>query len=85
LLADKHVVVDKPFTLDFAEARELIKTADQQQRLLSIFHNRRWDSDFLASTPQWLTDNIAQFKFQMDCFRPQVRDRWREKTQPGSG
>ena len=88
LLANKHVVVDKPFTLDLAEARELIEIADQQHRLLSVFHNRRWDSDFLA-IKRYLQagkiGTIAQFESHMDRFRPQVRDRWREKAQPGSG
>lgn len=47
LEAGKHVVVDKPFALSLAEARnrELGENAD---RLISVFQNRRWDSDFLA-------------------------------------
>lgn len=88
LLANKHVVVDKPFTLDLAEARELIDIANQQQRLLSVFHNRRWDSDFLAIKTYLQAGKIgavAQFESHMDRFRPQVRDRWREQAQPGSG
>src|SRR5262245_32655657 len=48
LLAGKHVVVDKPFTTTAEEARELIVLARRSQRLLSVFHNRRWDSDFLT-------------------------------------
>ena len=48
LLAGKHVVIDKPFALDLAEAEALVELAEKQQRLLSIFHNRRWDGDFLT-------------------------------------
>ncbi len=43
LLAGKHVVIDKPFALDLVEAEALVELAEKQQRLLSIFHNRRWD------------------------------------------
>ena len=46
--AGKHVVIDKPFALDLAEARGLIVLAEQHGVTLSVFHNRRWDSDFLA-------------------------------------
>ena len=48
LRAGKHVVLDKPMALDLAEARALIALADASPGLLSVFHNRRWDSDYLA-------------------------------------
>ncbi|MCY0536276.1 Gfo/Idh/MocA family oxidoreductase, partial [Klebsiella pneumoniae] len=48
LNAGTHVVVDKPFTLDIQEARELIALAEEKQLLLSVFHNRRLDSDYLG-------------------------------------
>ncbi|MDW8105756.1 MAG: Gfo/Idh/MocA family oxidoreductase [Armatimonadota bacterium] len=48
LQAGKHVVIDKPFTLTTAEADDLLTEARQRQLLLSVFHNRRWDSDFLT-------------------------------------
>ena len=48
LEAGKHVVVDKPFTVTLAQARELEAIAKSEGRLLSVFHNRRWDSDFLT-------------------------------------
>lgn len=46
LLAGKHVVVEKPFTITTAEATELKTLAEQQQKVLSVFQNRRYDSDF---------------------------------------
>jgi predicted dehydrogenase len=42
------VVVDKPFTVTLSQARELDALAKSLGRLLSVFHNRRWDSDFLT-------------------------------------
>lgn len=88
LQAGKHVVVDKPFTLDMQEARELIALADKQQRLLSVFHNRRWDSDYLGVKQvieQGLIGKVAHFESHIDRFRPEVRVRWREQNVPGSG
>lgn len=48
LLAGKHVITEKPFTATAAEAQELAALAQQQQRVLSVFQNRRNDSDFLT-------------------------------------
>lgn len=48
LQAGKHVVVEKPFSITTAEADTLIATAAEQQRTLTVYQNRRWDSDFLA-------------------------------------
>ena len=48
LAAGKHVVVDKPFTVTVTDARCLQAEAAAAGRLLSVFHNRRWDSDFLT-------------------------------------
>src|SRR5436305_2112033 len=48
LAAGKHVVVDKPFTLDAAQARELAALAARKKRVLSVYQNRRLDSDVLT-------------------------------------
>ncbi|EWC43511.1 hypothetical protein DRE_07511 [Drechslerella stenobrocha 248] len=46
LLAGKHVVVEKPFTTPAAEADHLIALAKEKGKLLTVFQNRRYDSDF---------------------------------------
>jgi predicted dehydrogenase len=84
--AGKHVVIDKPFAVTLDEARAVADHAKRAGKLLSIFQNRRWDSDFL--TLQALIANghlgeIVQYESHFDRFRPVVRDRWREK--PGAG
>ncbi len=48
LEAGRHVVLDKPFCLSVSEGRRMIATARKKRRLLSVFHNRRWDADFVA-------------------------------------
>src|ERR1700750_2109215 len=48
ILAGRHAVVDKPFAVTSQEALELIRLGREQNRLLSVFQNRRWDGDFLT-------------------------------------
>lgn len=88
LRANKAVVVDKPFTLTLAEARHLAALADQQGQVLSVFHNRRWDADFLQLKHLVETDRLGPARYlesHFNRFRPQVRDRWREGSGPGAG
>lgn len=88
LEADRAVVVDKPFTLTVAEARDLAALAEARGLLLSVFHNRRWDADFLtlqALIAEGRLGRIVRFESHFDRFRPQVRDRWREADTPGAG
>ena len=88
LRSGKHVVVDKPFTLDLAEARELVRVSREQKRLLSVFQNRRWESDILAAKSvlaSGVLGKVVHFEAHMDRFRPLVRERWREEPGPGAG
>jgi scyllo-inositol 2-dehydrogenase (NADP+) len=48
LEARKHCVVDKVMALSTAEADAMIAARDRSGCLLSVFHNRRWDWDFLT-------------------------------------
>ncbi len=57
-------------------------------RLLSVFHNRRWDSDFLTLKSlinEGLLGEVGYFESHFDRYRPEVRNRWREQGGPGSG
>jgi predicted dehydrogenase len=88
LEAGKHVVVDKPFTLTVEQAQGVIAHAKSANRLLSVFHNRRWDADFLTLQRlmgEGTLGKIRQFTSHYDRFRPTVRDRWREQNVPGAG
>ena len=46
LEAGKHVVVEKPFTVTVSEGNELIELAKRQNKKLSVYQNRRYDSDY---------------------------------------
>jgi scyllo-inositol 2-dehydrogenase (NADP+) len=48
LAAGKHVMIEKPLAMNWAEAKKLIELAEKSSRLLSVFHNRRWDADYLT-------------------------------------
>ena len=86
--AGRNVVVDKPFTITVDEARHLAAVARDNKVLLSVFQNRRWDSDFLTiqdAIRQDLTGRVVLFESRIDRYRPDVRDRWREVPGPGAG
>lgn len=86
LKAGRHVVVDKPFTVTVDEADELIRIAHERERVLSVFHNRRWDADFLtlrALLPR--LGEVLLFEAHWDRFRPSIKPGWREQPEPGSG
>lgn len=88
LLAGRHVVVDKPFTVALDDARELVMLARQRRRVLSVFHNRRWDGDFLTLrrlVAEGALGRVVEMSSRHDRFRPEVRQRWREGAGPGAG
>ena len=89
LLAGKHVVVDKPFTVTSDEARGLIEIAREQQRVLTVFHNRRWEGDFLTVQKliaESALGRLVSYEARFDRFRNEPRPgAWRESAQPGSG
>lgn len=86
--AGRNVVVDKPFTTTLEEARHLGALAREKKVVLSVFQNRRWDSDFLTIKDvirQDLLGRIVLYESRIDRYRPDVRNRWREVPGPGAG
>ena len=88
LAGGKHVVVDKPFALSLDEAAPVVAAAERAGRVLAVFHNRRFDSDFLsvqAAIARGDVGEVVHFESHFDRYRPQVRDRWRERAGGGGG
>ena len=88
LRAGRHVVVDKPFALSSSDADELIALAEAGDRRLSVFHNRRWDGDFLTVRrvlEAGALGEVASFVSRYDRFRPVPKGSWKEEAVPGSG
>jgi scyllo-inositol 2-dehydrogenase (NADP+) len=88
LKAGKHVVIDKPFTNSVADGEALIALAKAKGLVLSAFHNRRWDGDFL--TVRKLLDSgrlgdVRLAELRWDRFRPEVTTLWRDMPEAGSG
>jgi len=89
LEAGRHVVIDKPFAPTSSEAAPVIELARQAGRLLSVYHNRRWDGDFLT-VERLLADGACgrpvMFESHFDRYRPGLRPGvWRERAEAGSG
>lgn len=88
LEAGKHVVVDKPFTDDARQAAELVRLAEDKGLLLSVYHNRRWDSTTRTAL-RLLADGtlgpVRHAAMHFDRFRPQPQARWKEEAEAGGG
>jgi len=89
LESGKHVVVEKPFTPTSVQADELIKISEKFDRKIFVFHNRRWDGDFLTIKKildQELLGDVLEFEAHFDRFTPELDStQWRDRPGPGSG
>lgn len=87
LSAGKHVVVEKPFTLATREADGLIALAKEKNRSLSVFQNRRWDSDFQTVkevVQKGDLGRIVEAEFHFDRFKEDLSPK-AHKEEPGPG
>ena len=83
------VVVDKPLAVSAAEARKVAGAAAAARVPAAVFHNRRWDGDFL--TARRLVEagdvgQVARFESRFERWRPEpALGGWRERSDPGTG
>ena len=83
LLAGKHLVVEKPFTATVQEAEELIQLAEAKNLKLSVFQNRRWDSDFRTVKKildEGLLGAIVEAEIHFDRFSPELSPKIHKET-----
>jgi scyllo-inositol 2-dehydrogenase (NADP+) len=89
LLAGRHVVVDKPFTTTMTEAEDLVETAAREQRIVTVYQDRRYTGDFvtvLKVVTEGAVGRVVTFESHFDRFRPERKpNAWREEELPGSG
>lgn len=85
--AGKHCITDKPLCLSVAEGRAMIEARDKNKVLLSTFHNRRWDSDFLTVQRVLDEELIGRLHHIQSCvtYWAIFGDTWRSKREPMGG
>jgi predicted dehydrogenase len=88
LLSNKAVIVEKPFCATSAQAQELADLAQSRGLLLSVYQNRRYDTDFVL-VDKLLRDKtlgrVVELESHIDYYMSGVLDDWRGKHIPGGG
>lgn len=90
LMADRDVVVDKPFAPTLKEAEKLVRLARERGRLITVYHNRRFDGDFATVreiVQSGKLGRVVEYECRFDRFRLEPKpNAWRERAdQPGAG
>ncbi|KAL8647617.1 MAG: hypothetical protein Q9226_006356 [Calogaya cf. arnoldii] len=86
----KHVLVEKPFVPTTSEADELIALAKKHDSILTVYQNRRFDTDFLtlkALLGYQTLGRIVEFESHFDRYKPTFANSkpWKTVLQPGGG
>lgn len=83
------VVVDKPLAPTAEEGRTLVAEAERRGLPLTVFHNRRWDGDFLTVrrlAGAGALGEVWRFESRYERWRPERQvDAWRERADPREG
>ena len=85
LEAGHDVVVDKPFAATAAEAQRVVDTASDTGGILSVYQNRRYDSDFRTVEKVLSSGQLGvvyTFESRFERWRPTLSGGWRERADP---
>lgn len=87
--AGKHVLVEKPFAVTSAQAKELFDEAKKHNLLALPYQNRRYDSDFLSVKQVLESGKIGQpieAHIRFDRYKPELGAKlFKEQHIPGAG
>ena len=75
LEAGKHVVVEKPFTVTVQEGEELIRLAKEKGKMISVYQNRRYDSDYKVIrkiVSEGSLGEIVEAEFHYDRYKEEL-------------
>lgn len=83
-----NVVVEKPFVVNLSEANELCQISKKNEVFITVYHNRRWDGDFLT-LKKLIKNNslgrIVDYESHFDRYRNFLKNNWKEREEPGAG
>ncbi|WP_158974072.1 Gfo/Idh/MocA family oxidoreductase [Cellulophaga sp. L1A9] len=87
IFAGKNVIIEKPFTATVTEAEELIALAEEKNVMISVYHNRRYDSDFLSLKEvldSGVLGTIVEAEFHYDRFKPELSEKAHKEISTGA-
>jgi predicted dehydrogenase len=84
--ASLHVVVEKPFAAHADAARSVVEAAQRRGRVVTVFHNRRWDGDFLTIAQIVASGSIGvvtRLESRIERWQPEANlAAWRLQAEP---
>jgi len=87
--AGKHILVEKPFTVESKEAAELAQLAEEKGLKLIVYQNRRYDGDFKSIrniVSAGVLGDVKEMEIRFDRYRPVLSSKMhKEKAGPGGG
>lgn len=84
--AGKHVVIDKPMALTSADADQILVAQRETGRVLTVFHNRRFDWDYLTVQDVLAKGTLGDpYLFEVAVLRYKAPRGWRAHAEAGGG